>query len=317
MKKGICLLLALGVSVSASGCGDRMPVRYEKLLEFASAYQSGDTVTQKALLQENHPWNKVLDAQGKTDATVEETIYQKAFECLRDTDIVVREPERRSDEQYSVTVTAKDLDGAIGRSMAEAIAAEVETGEGQFKDVASWLGDGIADAAKGEAKELAVLVQKDGKDYYLDTAANEPFFNAVTGGFTDYLNTSMTVCNGTEDGITDIMYIAAKGDYLIGMVEVMEQEYDVTGYSDEEKEELLAIGVSDFQGLDGVTSHAEFADGKLCIRVGVDFNTVDSYTLSKLGLISGSMMGSYLSLEQTVSGFRDAGQTCESMEWGQ
>ncbi len=315
MKKSICMLLILGLGTGLCGCGGNTPTRYEKLQEFTTAFQNGDAEAQKAFLQEDSPWLPILDAQSSGGSSAKESLYQKVVEAVKDTDIEIKEPAKKSDTQYFASITAKDFDTSIKAAMAEAIAAEVQSGGEEFRGVTSWLENGVTNAQKGESSEAYAVIDIVEKEFVMDTKSNESFLDRITGDFLEYLDTTITSCTGSEDGITDVMYIAAKGDYIIGMIEYMEQEFDVSEYTEEEQQEMLDLYLSDFQDLEGVTSHAEFADGKVVLRVGVDFSTASSYTLQKLGLIDGSMRGTYLSLEETISGFESTGQVCETKRW--
>ena len=209
-----------------------------------------------------------------------------------------------------VHIQTNNIVSGISDSMAEAIAEQVKNGGDSFYDVPTWL---MAGLKSGEAvdEEFVVTVTLINKKKTISTQTGE-LFSVVSGGFSEYMNLSMTRC--TDEG--EQYDIVSSGDEIKAMLE----ESVVDAEPEELTEEYLTAFADTFGTLPGVFVKAEVKDEEhLLIRLGFNMDTASSKDLADMGIISDRLTtgGGHLSLDSTIRGFEETGMTCVTEDYSQ
>lgn len=316
MKKRITILAAVtAICLLGSGCsaigGKKQISDVDVVTTVLNAYQQGDYESMKPYLDEDSKFHPMLAAVTAENATAMDKVYQEAYALTKNFTYTAEAVE--GEEKWGhvkVHIQTNNIVSGISDSMAEAIAEQVKNGGDSFYDVPTWL---MAGLKSGEAvdEEFVVTVTLINKKKMISTQTGE-LFSVVSGGFSEYMNLSMTRC--TDEG--EQYDIVSSGDEIKAMLE----ESVVDAEPEELTEEYLTAFADTFGTLPGVFVKAEVKDEEhLLIRLGFNMDTASSKDLADMGIISDRLTtgGGHLSLDSTIRGFEETGMTCVTEDYSQ
>lgn len=310
MKKFRLLAALLLFAAALVGCsGLKKELSDEEVVyAFVEAYKQGDYKGIKPYISADNQLNVMFGtiAAGGEDGMAK--VYKKAIELTKNAEITAEAVEGR-ERWGEVTVHVKSQYIVyILDAMDAAIEEQVNNGNEAFKNLPEWILSGLeADEAIDE--EVTVHVGNRDGNMVMDTNTNRKFFRYITGGFYDYIDTTLTICQKDDE----YYYIAAQGDSIIGMVQTFYA--DAKGVTDED----LAAFEDSYSSVDGIVASVKRIDSNTAqVQIGIDFDLASSKVLADLGIISGRITasGGYLSLRSTISSFKADGMTCTTETFG-
>lgn len=310
MKKFKLLAALLLFAVALGGCsGLQEELSDEEVVyAFVEAYKQGDYEGIKHYISADNPLNVMFGtiAAGGEDGMAR--VYKKAVELTTNAEITATAVEGR-ERWGEVTVHIKSqYINYILDAMDVAMEEHINSGNEAFKDLPEWILSGLeADEAIDE--EVTVHVGNRDGNMVMDTNVNRKFFIYITGGFYDYIDTTLTICQKDDE----YYYIAAQGDSIIGMVQTFYA--NAKGATDED----LAAFADSYSSVDGIVASVKRVDSDTAqVQIGVDFDLASSKILADMGIISDRITasGGYLSLRSTISSFEAEGMTCTTETFG-
>lgn len=192
-------------------------------------------------------------------------------------------------------------------------------GGNAFEDIADWLSKGLETSEMTDMEEYNCTMSSWDDNYKLEHAGypDQLFLNALTGGFYNYSDLTMTICSGSSDSRNYVDYIAAVGDEVIGCINTVTEPCDTSILTEEDiaaaKEMYSALG----DGIDGIYYGIQFGDGTVTAAMGIDFFHASQTALVNDEIVSGkyntSFGAEYLSFSATISGFEQEGLVCKTL----
>lgn len=249
-----------------------------------------------------------MDAQGVENADGMIEVYQKVYELTKNAEVTVTEiPDDASSDYAKVTIKTVDFTDAIYEAMLEAVA---EGGEA-FADVPTWMMKALNTGGEVVEKEVQVRTHKSGDLY---EGFNKEFFDALTGGFYDYITVTMTTCTST-DGYEDKTYMLATYDTLHASLDEYNFPDEGIEYTTAEMDAMVSEFASDYNGYDGIAVGGKRIDGGIMLYMFIDYDVASTYTLQRLDLVT-SGYGDDISLSVSIDGLEDDGFVCETTDFG-
>lgn len=281
----------------------------EVVYTFVEAYKQGDYEGIKPYISADNQLNVMFGtiAAGEDDGMAK--VYKKALELTKNAEITAKAVEGKERwGEVTVHVKSQYIDYILD-AMDVAIEEHINNGNEAFKDLPEWILSGL-EADEVIDEEVTVHVGNRDGNMVMDTNTNRKFFRYITGGFYDYIDTTLTICQNDEE----YYYIAAQGDSIIGMVQTF--YVDAKGVTDED----LDAFANTYSSIDGIFASVKRRDNDTAqVQIGVDFDLANSKILADLGIISdriSSSGGEYLSLRSTISSFQADGMTCTTETFG-
>lgn len=310
MKKLKKILLVVTMTTAMAllitGCSLLEKNKVERAEQVIEAYQTGDIEKFKSYVKEDDRINYLLDALDDSNADGMIEVYQKVYELTKTAEFTVKEYEDdKSGEYATVTIKTVDFTDALHEAMME---AANEDGEA-FADVPAWMMKALSTG--GEAVEVEVLVRTHSNGALYD-GYNDEFLTALTGGFYDYIATTMTTCT-SNDGYEDKTYMLSTYDVVRASLDEYNFPYDE--YAEDEMNVIMDDYVSEYEGYDGLAAGGRQGDNCAVMYMIIDYDVVSLYTLERLDLIT-SGTGDTISLETSIDGYENDGYTCETTDFG-
>lgn len=314
-KKILCAMLALTLCLAASGCNQTAKRTDEEILTaFLTAYQSGDAEAAKKYIGDDSPMQDFLGGLNDPDMLQMDELYQAVYKSTKDFTYTITQTQESGVDMMLVTINSKDCVPSIQQAMVQAMETQITTGEPTFDDMTTWLLSGVENATATSEKEVKII--SFGSVYgpeVMDGNSGRELFSAMTGGFFDYIDTTLTLCQGTGDGMTIDTTLVAAGDEILATYS--REAYDTTNL---DATQLQAAGqnfMDTLNPVDGITAYAsQTGDTEYSLCYGVDFEQASIVALKNLGVvpqdtpINSSLR--YLSLNQTIAGYEASGMTC-------
>lgn len=310
MKKIILFVVSLLCAVTLGGCsGPKRELSDEEVVNaFVEAYRQGDYKELKPYISADNPLNIMFGTIAESGDDGMARVYKKAIELTKDAEITAEAVEGRERwGEVSVHIKSQYIDYILD-AMDTAIEEHIHDGNEAFKNLPEWILSGLV-ADEVIEEEVTVHVGCSDGNMVMDTNTNKSFFRYLTGGFYDYIDTTLTICQ--NDNV--YYYIAAQGDSIIGMVQTFYE--DASGFTDED----LAAIANKYSSPDGIFASVKRTDDNMAeIQIGVDFDLASSTVLANLGIISNRITasGGYLSLKSTIRSFKAEGMTCTTETFG-
>lgn len=307
MKKAMVAALALAMTVIITGCGMKGATTTDKVENLIEAYQNGDVETFSTCLEEDDKLNYLMNALNSTESEGMIEVFQKVHELTKEAEITVigENEEAHSEEYITIQIKGVDFSNALYEEMMNAIN---ESGE-EFADMPGWMMKALESGGEPFEKELDVRITSNGILY--GETHNEEFLNALTGGFFPYITYTMTSCDA---GDGSRYYMISEGDAIKYSLDEYYYDFSGLGYTEEELDLLLDSMIAEYDGLDIGVGGESFEDGIRFVMF-IDFDYASSYTLQRLGIISGGY-ADYISLSQTIKSYESSGITCEKTDFG-
>jgi len=320
IKKTIMVTtMAVTMAFSVTGCGEAYQSLVESSVEegkhedldtaekILNAYMSGDYETFKTFVEEDDNINLMLDALDDENPEGMAAIYQKAYELTKGGEFTLSMEEGEYNS-YTILATIKTTDYSDSIATAMVTAAD-ESGEA-FADVPSWLMKGLE--AGGEAIEQTVEIQVSNGKFSFSN--NSELFRVLTGGFYDYIHSTMTTCMANNE-YDDRSYILASN----GLVDVSLDEYifpfDGVEYTDEEVEAIINEYAAEYEGVEGLVAAGERMEDGIRLILFINYNIASTYDLERLDMVSGGS-GTEISLSASIKNLEETGYTCETTDFG-
>jgi len=312
--KGAVLLTAgLMLCLTLSGCGAARKKDLpddEVVVNFLTAYQQGDYESLKQYISADNQLNSVFSTLENGDSEGMGAVYRQMHELTKGLTFTAEIVEGRERwGEVLVHVQTNSVIDNISGAMSAAIEDQAENGGSSFRDLPSWLLEGLQTGDKIDEEITVHVGNRDGNNV-MDTNTNREFFRQITGGFYDYIDTTMTTC--TDEGVE--YDIASRGDDIIGMVETAEQTEGVDNLTEEDIRQFE----SSYDVIGGVVARVQQRDDGVYVGIGVNFDEASSLALKNLGIISDRITasGGYISLSSTISSFENDGMTCTTDTFG-
>lgn len=311
MFKSVKKVLGLTVAVMAmvatvTGCSLKEKNAAEKVQEIVDAYQNGDFETFKSRIDEDSYMHYMMDGLDDENAEGMVEVYQKLYELTKTAEFTILEENidtsTINDSDITITIKTVDFTNALNEAMLEAIE---ESGEA-FADMPGWMLEALNTGGEVVEKEVVVSTAVNGS---LE-GKNVEFMQALTGGFYDYIPYTMTSCI-MEDGGT---YMLARFNAVKISMDDYIYPFDGAEYTDEEVDAVISGFAAQYEDLDGIFAGGNKTDDGIRLYMIVNYDTASSYTLQRLGFVSGSY--DYISLKQSIESLESEGYTCETTDFG-
>lgn len=306
MKKTMVFLSAFALCAGLTACSGNPEKTAEK---FLTSVQTQDFPTAMSCMDEGNHLSRVFRAVDGVSVPELDEVYRTFSKQMGDMTFEILGKGENPGE-CNVRIKNRDYDTAIREAMNTAIQSQIETGNDEFTNYASWLEQGVSQAVLGQEAEETITISKDngGKIKAVD---NIDFLSLLTGDFYSYTNLTMTTCTLTNEEQESTYYIAARGDRVMGCIMVDTIMLDLSGATDEEVAMLIEETEKQMRGKKGIYGNVTAGDGNITTTVGIDFNQTEQADLIIMGLIDGSRgYQEYLSLKTTIEGFESQGMTC-------
>lgn len=320
----LCLTLVLAGCGAAKSNQEKAGDSMEAMTNFLTDIQEGDFQAAQTYFREGNPLFPVFAAQEGESIPMMDEVYRKFCSQMGEFTFTVEDGSLSVSSSVLVKLEGMDYTTSIENAMAEAIQTQTEEGGDAFQDIAGWLIKGLESGEMGEAGEYDCIMGSMDGEYKLEHIGvpYQEFLNALTGGFYDYADATMTICTGSSDSQEYVDYIAAIGDKVVGYIQTVTEPYDTTTLTEEDiaafKEMYRAYG----DGIDGIYYGVQFGDGTVTMAMGIDFHHASQSALVDAGIVTGKYDtyygANYLSLSATIAGFEQEGMVCETMpEYGE
>lgn len=309
LRKITAIVLLVAMTLMMAGCDMEtlMATTTDHVQRLMEAYQNGDVETFKAGLEKDNKLHYMMDAIGDTDSTGMKGVYQKVYELTKVADITVvgvSEDDNTIDQEYiTVQIKTVDFTEALRTAMLEAAA---ESGEA-FADMPGWMMEALNTGGVPVEKEFDVRISSNG----VFAGESQDLYNILTGGFYDYITYTMTSCTD-EYGAS---YLLASYDEVLYSLDEYYESMEGYELTEEEINTYIATFTYEYKDLDGLAADGEVVDNSIRLYQFVDYEVASSYTLQRLGIVSGGY-ADYISLSASVKGFEADGVTCETTDFG-
>ncbi len=315
MKKFVAMILMVAMAVMMSGCAETLAnmnkTTTDHVQTIMDAYKNGDTETFMKALDEDNKMNYMMKAIGDSDSTGMKGVYQKVYELTKAAEITVIGPSTEeskssiNDEYITVQVKTVDFSTALRVAMVEA----AQEGGEAFADMPGWMMKALETG--GEPVEYEFDVRVDSRGKLAGETHNEDFYYVMTGGFYDYITYTMTTCTSPEA----TSYMIGSYDSLIVSLDEYYESAEGYGLTQEDVDAIVAEFAYQYKDLDGIAAGGELVDNQLRLFQMVDYEVASTYTLQRLGMITGGY-GDYISLSASINSMEESGFTCEKTDFG-
>lgn len=315
LRKITAIVLLVAMTLTMAGCDflDSLAAVHvsttDHVQNLATAYTGGDIEAFKKGVEDDNKILYLLNAVGDTDSEGMKGVYQKVYELTSAAEITVVGVSENdgtvSDEYITIQIKTVDFTEALNSAMADAAA---EGGEA-FADMPGWMMEALNTGGVPVEKEFDVRI--DSRGILAGETHNEEFWDVLTGGFYDYITYTMTTCTAEEGN----SYLVASYDHVIYSLDEYYESLEGYELTDEEIAAYVAAFTAEYEGLDGLAAGGGVVDNSVRLYQFVSYETASSYTLQRLGIVSGGY-ADYISLSASVKGFEAEGVTCETTDFG-
>lgn len=309
-KKNLFVAVMVGAMAFAmSGCSMNEPTDAQRAQKVIDAYATGDVKTLKSYISNDDSLNLMLDALDETDASGMKEVYQKVYELTKDAEFVVAEEDKSEDDDGYAEVTIKTVD-FTNALMTEMANAALEGGDA-FADVPTWMMNALNTGGDPVEKTVKVRTHSNGSLY---EGYNDELLDVMTGGFYDYIMTTMTSCVENNE-YQDASYLLAIYDTLHYSLDEYIFPFDGIEYSDEDVEALIYELTGEFDDADGIVAGGTRVEDGVRIYILINYDVASTFTLNRLGFIS-SGSGDKISLSASIDGMESEGVSCVTTDFG-
>lgn len=309
LKKLLLLTTTTAMAFTATGCSTLGATDSERAQKVIETYQAGEAEKFKSYVGTDNSMTYIMDALDDENAEGMTAVYQKVYELTKTAEFTFAEESKgESDDGYAtVTIKTVDFSNALDEAMAEAIA---EGGEA-FADVPTWMMKALETGGESVEKEVQIRTKSNNSLY---EGFNDEFLEALTGGFYDYILSTMTTCTSSEED-SETTYMLAAND----IVHVSLDDYVVSSegaeVTDEQVNEVISNFESEYGGYDGIEVNGNRVDNGVRLYMVIDYDVASMYTLQRLGLTT-SGGSDKIGLSVSIEGLESDGYTCETTDFG-
>lgn len=303
-KKFMTVAVILTATFSLAGCANTKPAA-EQVKDITEAYKSGDSETFYKSMEKNDTFDHYFDAVEKKSTSGLGSFYVKLNEKAKD--ITVKPDE--TDQTFDIPVEISSYDAydvAIKKMYAAA-----KKGPKAFADMPTWLCAALDDAkATTDSVKFDSRTADSSSIRYLFNS-NKNFFKNLTFGLSDFMDATMTTCKKDKD----VTCLLAQGDEVLFSADYYYTSLKDLGLSKAQVKQYRKGIINEYKKYKNVLTDVTF-DGKGITQVVfIDYSTVSSVSLYRLGLLSSPSADS-ISLEKTIEGFESEGMTCVTDTFG-
>ena len=303
-KKFMTVAIIFTATFSLTGCANTKPAA-EQVKDITEAYKSGDSKTFYKSMEKNETYDHYFDAVEKKPTSGLGSFYVKLNEKAKD--ITVKPDEKDKTFDIPVEISSYDAyDVAIKKMYAAA-----KKGPEAFADMPTWLCAALDDAkVTTDSVKFNTRTTDSSSIRYLFNS-NKNFFKNLTFGLSDFMDATITTCKKDKD----VTCLLAQGDEVLFSADYYYTSLKGTGLSKAQVKQYTKKLIKEYKKYKKVLTDVTY-DGKGITQVVfIDYSTVSTVTLHRLGLISSSSVGS-ISLKKTIDGFKSEGLTCVTDTFG-
>lgn len=313
MKKELKKILLMATMIGAmvlplSGCALKEASALERAQNVVDAYQAGDVDTFKSYIESDNSMNYMMDALNASEAEGMIEVYQKVYELTKTAEITVTEKENDPSGEYAVvTIKTVDFTSALNDAMAEAAS---ENGEA-FGDAPAWMMKALSTGGEAVEKEVEIRTKSNNSLY---EGYNDEFYEAITGGFYDYIVSTMTTCK-SNDEYDESTYMLATYDKVRVSLDEFVMSLEDAEYTEEEVQGIIDEFTADYEDYDGIKVGGVKVENGVRLYMLINYDEASFYTLERLDLASSGNTDT-ISLSASVKDFESDGYTCEKTDFG-
>lgn len=309
LKKFLLLsTVIVAMAFPLSGCALKEATALERAQNVVDAYQAGDADAFKSYIEDDNRMNYLMDALDDTGAEGMIEVYQKVYELTKTAEITVTEKENDLSGEYAVvTIKTVDFTNALNDAMLEAASEDGEA----FADAPGWMMKALATGGEPVEKEVEIRTKSNNSLY---EGYNEEFYEAITGGFYDYIVSTMTTCK-LDNEYNDSTYMLANYDKVEVSLDEYVMQFEGEEYTDEEIDGIIQEFTADYEDCDGIVVGGHKVEDGVRLYMFINYDLASFYTLERLDLAS-SGDTDIISLSASVKGLENDGYTCEKTDFG-
>lgn len=309
MKKK-CLMMAVVAGVMAmmvSGCGTKEPTDADRAQNVIDAYKTNDVEAMKQYFETDKRFVYYVDALDDTGATGMKEVYQKVYELTKNAEFTIAEESKEDNSNDFINVTIKTVD--FTDAIHEEMEAAAQEGADAFADVPTWMMRALSTGGTPVEKEVELCVNSDGT---VDDSFSGEFLDVLTGGFYDFIPTTMTTCT-SEDGYKECML--SFFDNIKYTYDEFEVSFEGEEFSDEDVAYMIDEVTKEYNNVMGIVASGECVEDGIRISIFIDYGKASTFKLEELGFITEDGVGP-VSLQVTVDQYASEGVECETTDFG-
>lgn len=304
LKKFFITVAVMSFVFMLAGCGFLGAEPTETVQKMLDAYTSGDAKEFASFFEEGDRMRYLMKAVDGSGAGEMQEVYAKVYELTQKAEITVV-GEGDADEYVKVRIKTVDYSENLHTSMVNAMKNDGTN----FENAPEWMMTALSLPGEIIEKELDVRVQANGKMY--DASFNEEFFDALTGGFYEYIGCTMASCTR-----------GSNKSYLLG-------SFDRVLYSLDEYHESIkspqatAAGVNgaithfvaEYDGYEGIGAGGNYKGNVARLYLIIDYSKASNDSLQKIGMLSMANT-TYISMDASIKGMEASGYSCKLNDFG-